>query len=185
MRHIFGLSDHNDRPFHHGLCTLSKALARLRSGLLFRPALVVRVLGMIQERWSAIVDGIYSLEPQRIRLSGLGQSCDLQLLRTTGYDHECSGSTLGTLERCQRPVPVRPSELLLVLDASSAWGEETVVWNVIRTHTRSRNMCNIKIATSRSRLQPRSWAPTGGRPPSHHSPLHLLKVGRVPMDRSQ
>ena len=62
---------------------------------------------MIQERWSAIVDGIYSLEPQRIRLSGLGQSCDLQLLRTTGYDHECSGSTLGTLERCQRPVPVQ------------------------------------------------------------------------------
>ena len=33
--------------------------------------------------------------------------------------------------------------------------------------------------------QPRSWAPTGGRPPSHHSPLCVLKVGRVPLDRSQ
>ena len=83
MRHTFGLGDHNGRPFHHSLCTLSKALARLRSGLLFRPALVVRVLGTIQERWSAVVDGIFSLEPQRIRLSSLGQSRELQLPRTT------------------------------------------------------------------------------------------------------
>ena len=82
MRHISGLGDHNGRPFHHDLCTLSKALARLRSGLLFRPALVVRVLGAIQERWSAVVDGICSLEQQRIRLSGLGQSGELQLPRT-------------------------------------------------------------------------------------------------------
>ena len=62
----------------------------------------------------------------------------------TAYDHECSGSTLGTLERCQRPLPVRSSNLLLVLDAPSAGGEGTVVWNVIRTHTRSRNTCNVK-----------------------------------------
>ena len=141
MRHISGLGDHNGRPFHHGLCTLSKALARLRSGLLFRPALVVRVLGTIQERWSAIVDGIFRHEPQRTRLSGLGQSRELQLPRTTVYDHECSGSTLGTLERYQRPVPVRSSNLLLVLDAPSPEGENPVVWNVIRTHKRSRNMC--------------------------------------------
>ena len=60
------------------------------------------------------------------------------------YDHECSGSTLGTLERCQRPLPVRSSNLLLVLDAPSAGGEGPVVWNVIRTHTRSRNTCNVK-----------------------------------------
>ena len=83
MRHISGLGDHNGRPFHHGLCTLSKALARLRSGLLFRPSLVVRILGTIQERLSAVVDGISSLEPQQIRLSGLGQSRELQLPRTT------------------------------------------------------------------------------------------------------
>ena len=63
---------------------------------------------------------------------------------TTAYDHECSSSTLGTLERCQRPLPVRSSNLLLVLDAPSAGGEGTVVWNVIRTHTRSRNTCNVK-----------------------------------------
>ena len=43
----------------------------------------MRILGTIQERWSAIVDGICSLEPQRIRLSGLGQSRELQLPRTT------------------------------------------------------------------------------------------------------
>ena len=67
---------------------------------------------------------------------------------TTAYDYECSSSTLvitlGTLERCQRPVPVRSSNLLLVLDAPSAGGEDPVVWNVIRTHTRSRNTCNVK-----------------------------------------
>ena len=34
-------------------------------------------------------------------------------------------------------------------------------------------------------LKLRSRVPTGGRPPSHHSPLHVLQVGRVPMDRSQ
>ena len=83
MRHISGLGDHNGRPFHHGLCTLSKALARLRSGLLFRPALVVRVLGTIQERWSAVMNGICSLESRRIRLSSLGQSRELQLPRAT------------------------------------------------------------------------------------------------------
>ena len=63
---------------------------------------------------------------------------------TTAYDHECSGSTLGTLERCQRPLSVRSSNLLLVLDAPSAGGEGPVVWNVIRTHTRSRNTCKCK-----------------------------------------
>jgi len=35
MRHISRLSNHNGRPFHHSLCTLKRALARLRSGLLF------------------------------------------------------------------------------------------------------------------------------------------------------
>ena len=43
----------------------------------------MRILGTIQERLSAVVDGIFSLEPQRIRLSGLGQSRELQLPRTT------------------------------------------------------------------------------------------------------
>ena len=83
VRHIPGLGDHNGRPFHHSLCTLTKALARLRSGLLFRPALVVRILGTIQQRWPAVIDGIFSLEPQRIRLSSFGQSRELQLPRMT------------------------------------------------------------------------------------------------------
>ena len=43
----------------------------------------MRILGTIQERLSAVVDGISSLEPQQIRLSGLGQSRELQLPRTT------------------------------------------------------------------------------------------------------
>ena len=63
---------------------------------------------------------------------------------TTAYNNECSSSTLGTLERCQRPVSVRSSNLLLVLDAASTGGEGPVVWNVIRTHTRSRNTCTVK-----------------------------------------
>ena len=112
MRHISGLGDHIGRPFHHGLCTLSKALARLRSGLLFRPFLVVRILGTIQERLSAVVDGIFSLEPQQIRLSGLGQSRELQLPRTT----TSAPSALWALwsdATCQRPVPARPSTYCL------------------------------------------------------------------------
>ena len=35
------------------------------------------------------------------------------------------------------------------LDAPSAGGEKTVVWNVIRTH-RSRNTCNVKAVETRS-----------------------------------
>ena len=83
MRHISGLGDHNGRPFQHGLCTLTKALARLRSDMLFRPAFVVRIIRTIQERWSAVVTDIFSLESQQTRLSGLGQSRELQLPRTT------------------------------------------------------------------------------------------------------
>ena len=70
------------------------------------------------------MDGIFSLEPQRMSLSSLGQSRELQLPRTT---MSASGSTLGSLERYQRPVPVRSSNLLLVLDAPSAGGEDPVV----------------------------------------------------------
>ena len=66
----------------------------------------------------------------------------------TAYGAWCSGSTLGTLERCQRPVPMRPSDLLLVPDAPSAGVEETVVWNVIQTQTRPRNTCNVKTVPS-------------------------------------
>ena len=65
------------------LCQRRSLASALRSGLLFRPALVVRILGTVQERWSAVVNGIFSLEPQRIRLGGLRQSCELQLPRTT------------------------------------------------------------------------------------------------------
>jgi hypothetical protein len=68
----------------------------------------------------------------------------------TAYDHECSGSTLGTLDRCQRPVPVSLSNLLLVPDAPSAVCEDTVIWNVIRTHTRSRNTCSAKAVGTQS-----------------------------------
>ena len=146
MRHISWLCDHNGRPFHHSLCTLTKALARLRSGLLCRPFLVVSILGTIRQRWPAVTDGICSLEPQRTRLSGLGQP----RAAATAYDRECSGSTLGTLERCQRPVPVRSSDLLLVPDAPSAGGEDTVIWSVMRTHTRSRNTCNVNLVGTQS-----------------------------------
>ena len=62
----------------------------------------------------------------------------------TAYEPRCSGSTLGTLEQCQRPLSVSPGGLLLVLDAPSAGGEGTVVWNVIGKHRRSRNTCNVK-----------------------------------------
>ena len=60
---------------------------------LLRPSLVVRILGTIQERLSAAVDGICSLEPQQICLSGLGQSRELQLPRTA-TSAPAPGSTL-------------------------------------------------------------------------------------------
>ena len=65
---------------------------------------------------------------------------------TTAYGAWCSGSTLGTLERCQRPVPMRPSKLKLVLDASSAGGEHAVILDVLQTRTRTRNTCNVKTS---------------------------------------
>ena len=78
-----------------------------------------------------------------------------------GEGRECSASrtrdgrgaltsTLGTLERCQRPISASAADLLLVLDAPSARAEGTVVLNVIVTHTRSRNTCNVKSVGSRS-----------------------------------
>ena len=57
-------------------------------------------------------------------------------------------STLGTLERCQQPRSAGPADLLLVLDDPSAGAEGTVLWGVIRTHTRSRNTCNVKSMLS-------------------------------------
>ena len=62
----------------------------------------------------------------------------------TAYGAWCSGSTLGTLERCQRPVPISPGSLMHVLDAPSTGGEGTVVLNALRTHIRFRNTCNVK-----------------------------------------
>ena len=60
---------------------------------------------------------------------------------------ECSGSTLGIPERCQQSVPVKSSELTLVLDAFSAGSEDMVIYNVRRTYMRSRNACNVKVGT--------------------------------------
>ena len=98
---------------HHGLCTLTKALARLRSDLLSRPALVVSIFGTIQQRWRAVMDGICSLEPQRTRLRSLGQSRELQLPRTTasapcrfGHSGAMPAARTGEIQRptaCPRP----------------------------------------------------------------------------------
>ena len=62
----------------------------------------------------------------------------------TAYGLKHPDSTLSTLEQCQRPLSVRPGDLLLVLDAPRAGAEGTVVWNVIGKHRRSRNTCNVK-----------------------------------------
>ena len=59
-------------------------------------------------------------------------------------------STLGTLERCQRPMPMRPSKLKLVLDATTAGGEHAVILDVLQMRTRTRNTCNVKSVLSRS-----------------------------------
>ena len=85
-------------------------------------------------------------------LSCLANICATFPGSATTMDRECSGNTLGTLERRQRPVPVpvRSSDLLLVPDAPSAGCGDTVIWNVIRTHTRSRNKCNAKAVETRS-----------------------------------
>ena len=68
----------------------------------------------------------------------------------TAYAPRCSGSTLDTLQRCQRPRSANPADLWLVLDAASTESEGTVVLNVIVTHTRSRNTCNVKAVGWRS-----------------------------------
>ena len=56
---------------------------------------------------------------------------------TTACGHKCSGSTLGTLELCQQPLPKGLSGLTLVLNEPSMGGEGPVIWNVIRRYTRS------------------------------------------------
>ena len=55
-------------------------------------------------------------------------------LLLTAYALPCSGSTLGTLERCQRPRSASPANSLLVLDAPSTMAEGKVVLNVAVTH---------------------------------------------------
>ena len=69
-------------------------------------------------------------------------------LLTTADGRGALTSTLGTLERCQQPRSAGPADLLLVLDNPSAGAEGTVLWGVIQTHTRSRNMCNVKSMLS-------------------------------------
>jgi len=68
----------------------------------------------------------------------------------TAYAPRCSGSTLDTLDRCQRPRSASPGDLLPVLDASSAEpeGEDTVVLNVMATQTGPRNTCNVKARST-------------------------------------
>ena len=68
----------------------------------------------------------------------------------TAHGVWCSGSTLGTLERCQRPMPMRPSKLKLVLDATTAGGEHALILDVLQMRTRTRNTCNVKSVLSRS-----------------------------------
>ena len=68
----------------------------------------------------------------------------------TAYAPRCSGSTLGTLERCQRPRSASPGDLLPVLDAPSAGGEDTIVWNVMVTHTGSRRYVTLQAVLTRS-----------------------------------
>lgn len=68
-------------------------------------------------------------------------------LNLTAYAPRCCRSTLDTLERCQRPRSANPADLWPVLDTTSAGSEGTVVLNVIVTHTRSWNTCNVKRST--------------------------------------
>ena len=54
-------------------------------------------------------------------------------------------STLVTLEQPSSAATVgqHPGDLLLVLDAPSAWAENTVRWDVIQMHTGSRSGTRI------------------------------------------
>jgi hypothetical protein len=44
-------------------------------------------------------------------------------------------------------MPMRPSKLKLVLDATTAGGEHAVILDVLQMCTRTRNTCNVKIGT--------------------------------------
>ena len=96
----------------------------------------------------------------------------------TAHGVWCSGSTLGTLERCQRPLPMSPSQLMLILDEPSAGGEGAVIWNVISTRTRSRNTCNVKtMIPGPPRAGPRPMEVRLIESPHCGSPTHFLFKG--------
>ena len=44
-------------------------------------------------------------------------------------------------------MPMRPSKLKLVLDATTAGSEHAVILDVLQMRTRTRNTCNVKIGT--------------------------------------
>ena len=87
------------------------------------------VLGTCSHRKAAVVA---QRPPERLRSA------------LTAYGLKHPDSTLSTLERYQRPVQVSSGIFVHVLDAPSASDEGTVVWNIIRTHKRFRNTCNVK-----------------------------------------
>ena len=62
----------------------------------------------------------------------------------TAYGHGYRGGHLGSLQQPYETISVCPSDLLLALDAPSAGVTGTVVYDAIRTHTRSQNTCNVK-----------------------------------------
>ena len=61
------------------------------------------------------------VQRKRHRIHGKVRECSS--LRTLC---ECSWQHSGTLERCQQPVPVNSSEMVLAMDAFSAGDEGTV-----------------------------------------------------------
>lgn len=62
----------------------------------------------------------------------------------TAYGHGYRGGRRGTLQRPYEAMSVCPSELLLAQDAPGARITGKAVWDMVRSHTGSRNTCNVK-----------------------------------------
>ena len=146
----YEVAHHHSRPHLHAPCTLSRVLPSLR----WQSAEEGKQTGTRRLQAMTRCQTLVAIEPECIVAAWRSGSTLRPRRRprelTTVYGVSCAGSTLGTLERCWRPHPMSPSKLMLVLDESSTEGERTVVSDVLRTHTRTRNTCNKKSVGWRS-----------------------------------
>lgn len=137
--HLPRVAQHHARPAMRAHCILTLTLATCREGLLDSHLFVDSAFrNVAQHRPRCAI-------PTR-RSESSAEATEKAETAPHRVRAPFSGSTLGTPERCQRPHdrPAPPTcVLLLVLDAPSTRAEGKVVVNVVVTHIRFRNTCNV------------------------------------------